>query len=130
MKVRLDPFPRQVTITSDNSRSLSDLRDLVSAAVSVEANSSSQRAPSGLMEVSVVEVEVEAVGEVVVGTLEAKTMASEDEEDPEEDVGVLPAKVAGAASLPRTPLISLLSGHWNDGPLEAQPQQGFDNFDE
>ena len=98
MKVRLDPFPRQVTITSDSSRSLSDLRDLVSAAVSVEANSSNQRAPSGLTEVSEVGVEVEAVGEAVVGTLEAKTMASEDEEDPEEDVGVLPAKVASPSS--------------------------------
>ena len=48
----------------------------------------------GLTEVSEVGVEAEAVGEVVVGTLEAKTMASEDVEDPEEDVGVLPAKVA------------------------------------
>ena len=99
MKVRLDPFPRKVTITSDNSRSLLVLRDSVSAAVLVEANSSSsQRAHSGLMEVSGAEVEVGAAGEVVVGTLEARIMASEDEEDQEEDVGVLLAKVASPTS--------------------------------
>ena len=101
MKVRLPPFPPQVPITLDNSLNPSDLRDLVTAAVSADpSSSSSQRARLGLMADSGVEVEVEVAGEVAVETLEAKIPDLEDEAGPEEDEEGLLAKVAPARAAP------------------------------